>query len=75
VTAPDKDLPPPAGLTRRVAEVTHALMEAQITSGGSVPLTAAEICVYDGQALTVAHTVQALHQAHDCGMVAHVGPL
>jgi hypothetical protein len=67
--------PVPGGLPTRVAEVTHALMEAWTTAGGSAPLTVAEICVYDSNALNVEYTRRALRQARTCGLTDGAGGL
>lgn len=53
----------PADLPRRVAEVTHALMEAWTQAGGSVPVTTSEVMVYDWEALTLGSTSSALFRA------------
>jgi hypothetical protein len=49
-------------LSLRVAQVAHALMEASTNAGGG-PLTAAEVCEYDGEALSVHATAAALTHA------------
>lgn len=50
-------------LPRRVARVTHALMTTWTDAGGSAPVTAAEVCVYDSEALSVQSTGTALAYA------------
>lgn len=47
-------------LPRRVAHVAHALMMAWEEAGGSAPVTAAEVCIYDSEALSVQGTGRAL---------------
>jgi hypothetical protein len=58
-------------LPRRTAHATHALMAAgSIAYGnGSGPFTAAEVCIYDGEALTVRSTAAALREAAKWGLV------
>ena len=55
--------PDPASLPLRVAQVTHALMEAWTEAGGSVPVTTTEVMVYDAAALTLGSTSSALSRA------------
>ncbi|MGH3121083.1 MAG: hypothetical protein ACRDND_08625 [Streptosporangiaceae bacterium] len=52
----------------RAAHVTHALMEAWSAAGGSAPVTTAEVCEYDSEALTPRHTAAALIQARRLGL-------
>jgi hypothetical protein len=62
---------PPAGLTRRAAEVTQALIEAQTTSGGA-PVTVTEICIYAWPAAAAA-TEAALTEACQAGLAGQDG--
>jgi hypothetical protein len=62
------------GLPRRVAHVTHALMARWTDKDGSGPLTTAEICEYDSEALTAAHTAAALTRARQLGLASSAGP-
>jgi hypothetical protein len=57
----------PRFLSPRVARVTHALMEAWAQAGGG-PLTAAEVCEYDSEALTPVQTGIALSRARERGL-------
>lgn len=52
----------------RTAHAVHALMEAWTNAGGSGPLTTAEICEYDSEALTARDTAAALSQARRLGL-------
>jgi hypothetical protein len=65
-------IPPPAGLTRRVAEVTQALFEAATARPG-VQLPAATVNRWDNADATILDTLAALVQARDAGLV--YGPL
>jgi hypothetical protein len=68
----------PAGLTRvgdltpRVAQAVHALLETLAHTRG-VPVTAAEVMIYDGQALTVQATAAALAAALRLGLTDRAG--
>lgn len=62
------DLPP------RAAHVMHALMARWSDADGSGPLTAAEVCEYDIEALTVRHTAAALARARQFGLAELAGP-
>jgi hypothetical protein len=64
---------PPAGLPRRVAEVTHALVEMQAITPGKPPMTATEICDYDAETASLDDTIQALAQACEHGLAVSVG--
>jgi hypothetical protein len=55
-------------LPLRTARVVYALMEAWTGSGGSAPVTSAEVCEYDSEALTIRHTSAALAQARRLGL-------
>lgn len=55
-------------LPERTAQVVHALMEAWTAAEGSVPVTAAEVMVYDSEALTVQSTAAALTSARRLGL-------
>jgi hypothetical protein len=57
-----------ASLSRRVAHSVHALMEAWTQAAGSGPLTAAEVVIYDGGALTSQHTAAGLAEARKLGL-------
>jgi hypothetical protein len=61
-----------AGLTPRVAHVLHALMARWADRGEAV--TAAEVCEYDSEALTVRHTVAGLMQARRLGFAENLAP-
>jgi hypothetical protein len=50
-------------LPRRIAEVTHALMEAWTQAGGSAPVTTHEVLEYDSRSLSSASTSSALRGA------------
>jgi hypothetical protein len=52
-----------AALPPRVAHVTHALMARWRDLGGNGPLTAAEVCEYDSEALSARATGTALAHA------------
>lgn len=62
-------------IPRRVAHVTHALMEAWTAVGGSAPVTTAEVCEYDSEALSARHTAAALCRARDHGLAGGTGGL
>ena len=64
---------PPAGLTRRVAEVTVALLEAWTTSPPGWYPSIAEIHLYDSARVTVNGTEQALLEAAGQGLAADWG--
>lgn len=54
---------PVLDLPQRVAEVTHALMEASNAIGGGVPVTTYEVWQYDGRSLSLGATSSALTRA------------
>lgn len=56
-----------AGLSDRVAEVTHALLEAS-SQHGSTPLRASEVMIYDARALSARATGVALSKARRHGL-------
>jgi hypothetical protein len=69
---------PPAldveALPRRVAHVTHALIEAQSAYAfGQQPLRSGEVVLYDGEALDARQTASALRRARNHGLVACAG--
>lgn len=61
-------------LPRRLAHATHALMAAAnvMEGNGPGPLTSAEVCVYDAEALSPRHTGAALREARKKGLVMYV---
>ncbi len=61
-----------AGLPPRVAHVLHALMTRWSDEGHAV--TAAEVCEYDSEALTVRHTAAALARARKLGLAGNLAP-
>lgn len=65
----------PLDLPIRVAQVTHALMEAWSERHGNAPVKAAEVCIYDAWALTPRHTAAALAQARQHGLADGRGGL
>ena len=64
--------PAPCGLPLRVAQVTHALMEAWTQAGGGL-VTTSEVMVYDENALTLGSTSGALFRAMSRGLVDRAG--
>jgi len=60
------------GLPPRVAQVVHALLETLAQAGGG-PVAAAEVMIYDEQALTVQGTAAALTAALGLGLADGVG--
>lgn len=62
-----------ASLPKRVAHVTHALMEAWTQANGSCPVTTTEVMEYDAEALTLGSTSSALTRAMRYGLADRVG--
>lgn len=62
------------GFSRRVAHAVHALMEVRndLSVGPYGPFKAAEIVLYDGEALTARHTAAALRQAERLGLAVNI---
>ena len=60
-------------LPLRVAEVTHALMEAWTQAGGG-PITTHEVWEYDSRSLTLGATSSALTRALDLDLVDRAAP-
>ena len=60
------------GLPPRVAQVVHALLET-LTQAGGGPVTAAEVMIYDEQALTVQAAAAALLMGLGLGLADRVG--
>jgi hypothetical protein len=65
---PPAELPPPAGLPRRAAQATQALMEARTCAPRGWVVTAREVHPYDIPDITVQDTHDALIQARDAGL-------
>jgi hypothetical protein len=55
-------------IPQRVAHVTHALMESWTNTGGCGPVTTAEVCEWDSEALTARNTASALVHARRLGL-------
>jgi hypothetical protein len=60
-----------AALPRRAAHAVHALLEFQASA--AMPATAAEVCVYDSEAVSVRATAAALTHARRLGLVIFTG--
>jgi hypothetical protein len=58
-------------LPRRVAHAVCALVESQ--NALNMPVSAAEVCVYDSEALSVRSTAAALTAAQRLGLCVHTG--
>jgi hypothetical protein len=65
---------PAADLPLRVAEVTHALMEACRAIGGGVPVTTHEVWRYDERSLTLGATSSALTRAMKLRLADRAAP-
>jgi hypothetical protein len=63
-----------SSLPKRVAEVTHALMEAWTQTGGSAPVTTHEVWEYDSRSLTLGSTSSALTRALRLGLADRAAP-
>ena len=61
-------------LPKRVAQVTHALMEAWTQYGGSAPVTTHEVWEYDSRSLSLGSTSSALSRAMRLGLTDRAAP-
>lgn len=59
-------------LPRRTAHAVHALLYASYEAG--MPVSAAEICVYDSEAISVRATGAALREARRLGLAEYYPP-
>jgi hypothetical protein len=58
-------------IPRRTAHATHALLTA--SKEHNMPVTAAEVCIYDEEALSVRSTGSALREARVRGLAVFTG--
>jgi hypothetical protein len=63
-----------AALPRRTAHAVSALMQAAniMEGNGAGPFTAAEVCVYDSEAMSVRHTAAALRAGQRAGLCVYI---